>query len=158
MEGCVASALAALTPSAATETRAVALVAQVPLVAVVVQPLCRKICRVVPVSEGKFGSRFVACDEKAMKPPLVSMVGSRLSELPCEPTCVPLPAVPEMLASVVVGKQVAWAKQVSRTKISETPLVSSSIKLLEIEANATKRPVELIAGPERLISPMPLFA
>ena len=106
----MASAFAALTPFAATETSAVAFVAHVEPLEVPVaaaQPLCKKIWRVVPVRVGKFGSRFVACDENAMKPPLVSIVGSRLSEFPCEPTCVPLPAVPEILTSEVDGKQVA---------------------------------------------------
>src|ERR1700758_5262145 len=121
MDGCVASALAAFTPSAATEPSAVALVAQSVVPA---QPLCRKICRVIPVKVGKLGSRLVACDEKAMNPPLVSMVGSRLSEFPCEPATVPLPVVPEMLAREVVGVQEVCAKQVSRTNTSGWPLVS----------------------------------
>ena len=98
-------------------------------------------CRFVPFT-GTFDTRLVAVDVKAMNgppdPPFTA--GSVLA---------PLAAVPEIptLWRSVSGVHPACPRHVSRRKILLPEVVTFAINVLEFDANATKRPSLLPAGP-----------
>jgi hypothetical protein len=89
------------------------------------------------------GRRFVAAELKETKRPSALMDGALLSPFAELPSAA-------METRVVAGEQPAGAPmQVSRRKISATPLLSPGTRLVASEAKTTKRPSALIDG-ERL--------
>jgi hypothetical protein len=107
----------------------------------------------VELGDTPAGRRLVASELKATKRPSALMDGTLLAafaELPSE----------AMETRVVAGEQPAGAPmQVSRRKMSATPLLSPATRLVASEAKTTKRPSAEIDG-ERLApsGPAPVMA